>query len=171
LHDSALQSLELISRGVLDGEAARTEATRAATRLRRAVRGDPEAAPGGLRERLEDLVVEFAQRDLTVELVFDAECLEIRDPVATSLTGATREALTNVAKHSQVPRAVVNVTEADAIVEVTIRDHGVGFDPEAVTAGFGLPESIRARVVEFGGTAAVWSLPGRGTRVTLHVPR
>ena len=171
LHDSALQSLELISRGMLDPTAARNESTRAAATLRAALSGDPGGGTGGLRDRFEDIAVEFAQRGLTVELVIDAEGVTLNHEVSPSLVEATREALTNVAKHARVPRAVVHVSETDDAIEVTVRDHGVGFDPDSAPAGFGLLESIRARIDESGGTTTVWSQPQRGTRITLRVPR
>jgi signal transduction histidine kinase len=53
---------------------------------------------------------------------------------------------------------------------VTTRDHGTGFSPDARPSGFGIGESIKARLAEVGGTASVESAPGSGTRVTLWVP-
>ena len=54
-------------------------------------------------------------------------------------------------------------------VRIVVRDHGVGMD-ESDRPGFGITESIRARLAEVGGTGEVWSAPGRGTRVTMIVP-
>ena len=56
-------------------------------------------------------------------------------------------------------------------VSVTIRDHGKGFALDSSPAGFGLTRSVVDRMQEVGGTAEVWSEPGRGTRVTLWVPQ
>jgi signal transduction histidine kinase len=58
-------------------------------------------------------------------------------------------------------------------VEVTVRDHGRGFDPEAERGGFdfGIEQSITGRMREVGGRAELWSAPGRGTRVMLWGPR
>jgi signal transduction histidine kinase len=92
-------------------------------------------------------------------------------PVAQALIGATQEALANVAKHAGVQQAVVRVASTDAGVEVTVRDHGRGFDPDRPAGGFGIAESIVGRMRDVGGRAAIWSAPDRGTRVTLWGPQ
>jgi signal transduction histidine kinase len=52
-----------------------------------------------------------------------------------------------------------------------VRDRGKGFDPAAVPADRkGLAESVRGRMARHGGTAAVQSAPGEGTKVTLTIP-
>jgi signal transduction histidine kinase len=55
-------------------------------------------------------------------------------------------------------------------VQITVRDHGVGFDVRQTGPGFGLRQSVIARLEEVDGTVSVWSEPGRGTRVTLWAP-
>jgi signal transduction histidine kinase len=84
--------------------------------------------------------------------------------------GATQEALANVAKHAGVQQAVVRVASTDNGVEVTVRDHGRGFDLERPAGGFGIAQSIIGRMRDVGGRATVWSAPGRGARVTLWGP-
>jgi signal transduction histidine kinase len=56
-------------------------------------------------------------------------------------------------------------------VEVTVRDHGRGFDLTAEHQGCGVEQSITTRMQEAGGRAELWSVPGRGTRVTRWGPR
>jgi len=57
-------------------------------------------------------------------------------------------------------------------VEVAVRDRGKGFDPDAVSGDRkGLAESIHGRMVRHGGSAAVQSAVGEGTKVTLKMPR
>ena len=65
---------------------------------------------------------------------------------------------------------VVRVEEQEGGVAVITRDHGAGFSIDTRPAGFGISESITARLAEVGGTARVESAPGNGTRVTLWVP-
>lgn len=87
---------------------------------------------------------------------------------------AIRELLANVTKHARATRAKVSLSVLENSVVVDIRDDGVGFTPTgyespAADGGFGL-FSIRERLTPFGGTMAVNSQPGRGTRVTLAIP-
>jgi signal transduction histidine kinase len=170
LHDSALQVLEAVAHSSgLAEEGLRRQAQREVLAIRRALAGE-ELAPESLSARLDALVVDFAERDLRVDLV-DAELEE--EPgveASTALSEAVREALTNVVKHSGVDKVVLHVATAAGGVRVTVRDHGKGFDTSAPTDGYGLDHSIKARMAEIGGRTAVWSEPDRGTRVELWAP-
>ena len=69
------------------------------------------------------------------------------------------EALHNVVKHARADRAAVTVTAQERSLQVTVRDDGIGFDPDAGYAGhLGLstmaelcaPRRRRCRVGECG---------------------
>ena len=173
LHDSALQTLEVIGSGaVLDDAAVRRQARRDATRLRALLRG---AAPGsdGLRSSLEDLADMWADRGIRVNVVA-AEVGDDPGPgapgVLDALTGAVGEAVTNVVKHAGVGSVVIRARRVAGGIEVSVRDHGRGFDPATRVARYGVTESIDGRVAAVGGRVEHWSAPGRGTRVTVWVP-
>jgi signal transduction histidine kinase len=170
LHDSALQTLEMVARSTSVDDAVRGQARSEAMTLRLALQGEPATASGGLLEDLQQLAIQFAGRGLRVE-VHDTGLESRPDQAgARALCDATREALVNVAKHAGVDRAVVSARSTSAGVEVTVRDQGVGFDPLYPPPGFGLSQSIEGRLAEVGGTVNIWSAPGRGTRVTMAVP-
>jgi signal transduction histidine kinase len=85
-----------------------------------------------------------------------------------------QEALTNVRKHSGANRVTVRVSRTELSVEFEVRDDGNGFALEAVPFGrdgfgFGL-SSINERVRLIGGSLAIDSAPGRGTRLLIGVP-
>ena len=179
LHDTVLQTLESIAmRSGEEREASnerlselRSAAARQAAELRQLlVKPSPEH-DSQLANVLRDLVAECAGRDLRVELVLgdlpDEEFLPLSTQAA--IGEATREALLNVTKHAGVSKVVVSARTVDGAVEVIIRDQGRGFEPDAET-GFGIAQSMRARMREVGGTAQIWSEPGRGSRVRLSVP-
>jgi len=170
LHDSALQTLEAIASGALtDPAAVRRHAEREASALRYALSGGL-AAPGGVVARLAMLAEEFADRSLRVQLVTDDLETEPPGRVADALCEATREALTNVLKHAGVDGTIVRVTDDEGSWRVTVRDRGVGFDPEKERRGFGLDHSITERLAEVGGFSRVSSSPGQGTKVEMWVP-
>ncbi len=83
-----------------------------------------------------------------------------------------QEALTNVARHAKSQEATVRIWSDGVHLGVQIEDHGQGFDPEGAlsarqAAGLsGMME--RARLL--GGTCAIESRPGEGTRVTAELP-
>ena len=54
---------------------------------------------------------------------------------------------------------------------LTVRDDGLGFEPDGVRAGFGL-DGVQARAAEIGGAVEVTQPgPGAGTTLRLVVPR
>ncbi|MGL5817477.1 MAG: sensor histidine kinase [Phycicoccus sp.] len=177
MHDTALQSLEAIallaSNPAIDDRAGRKLVERAARGEIRAVRKILAGADtGGLQAEVAGVVAEARARGLQVELT---ACTDDGKPVETvaldALCGALREALSNVNRHASARRAVVRVDVTDSFLSAEIEDDGVGFDPDTVSLGFGIPESIEARTRAAGGTARVRSRVGQGTTVSIKVPR
>jgi signal transduction histidine kinase len=176
-HDTVLQTLEAIALRSGAGDAAPADrlrevqatALQQATTLRAVLREDT-VRQGGLVGGLRALTEELLRRGLHTELVTGELDRDPAPAVTAALVGAAREALTNVTKHAGTGRAVVRAVSRPDGVEVTVRDHGRGFDPAAERAGFGVDRSIAARMREVGGRAELWSAPGRGTRVTLWAP-
>jgi two-component system nitrate/nitrite sensor histidine kinase NarX len=84
-----------------------------------------------------------------------------------------QEALANVRKHSGASSAVVRISNGDDWVTFAIEDDGRGFDLGGTLldrdSGFGL-HTMRERMELIGGTLAIDSAPGRGTRVIARVP-
>ena len=79
------------------------------------------------------------------------------------------EAIQNAAKHAGASRVVVKLDARADELRLTIEDDGSGFDPAAVTAGSGLT-GMRDRADSVGGTLAVTTAPGGGTRVRASIP-
>lgn len=77
-----------------------------------------------------------------------------------------KEALTNVAKHSQATAVEVQIEHQSGRWRFLTRDNGVGFDPGAATSGNGL-KNLRARAAKLGATLEIQSRPGEGTAVIL----
>jgi signal transduction histidine kinase len=105
-----------------------------------------------------------------VEAVTVGDC-DLDDDLA-ALLAAAREATVNAAKWSGAEVVSLFAEVEAAEVSVFVRDRGRGFDPAAVPADRrGLAESVHARVTRRGGSAAVRSVPGEGTEVSLSMPR
>lgn len=80
-----------------------------------------------------------------------------------------QEALANVRKHARATLVTVTVDTELAEVVMTVRDDGVGFDPDAVRTGFGL-DGISDRAALAGGAVSVESAAGRGAALVIRVP-
>ena len=110
-----------------------------------------------------ELRVEFNAQNMTGRLPAEIE---------VALYRIMQEGLTNVLRHARAHRCVVELVrdEAGGSVRVTIRDDGVGFDPEAprdpeASPGLGLV-GIRERVAQLAGELRLDSSHGRGTVLT-----
>jgi signal transduction histidine kinase len=180
LHDSVLQALEYLAAGgwaeAPDAGELQRVAGDAASELRAFVDGTAlgeRAARGGLPDQLRAVVAEARRRaggHEEIGLVFGALDEPLDGPAAGELASATAEALRNVRKHARATRALVTCGVADGVATVGVSDDGVGFDAAVVRRKAGLRESVAGRVARVGGSVAIHSRPGRGTRVTLRVP-
>jgi signal transduction histidine kinase len=77
------------------------------------------------------------------------------------------EALTNAAKHSNASGVEVSVDTIDGEFRLSVSDDGVG--GADLTRGAGLV-GLKDRVEAIGGTLAVQSRPGQGTRLDVELP-
>ena len=77
------------------------------------------------------------------------------------------EALTNAVKHAAPSRVIVQAAREADVLRLTIADDGVG--GAVPSDGSGLP-GMRDRVAAHGGTLAIDSPPGAGTRIAVELP-
>jgi signal transduction histidine kinase len=124
----------------------------------------------GLVPAIEWYVERFRERSgLFVALDVDAR-RETSPVLATTLFRALQESLTNVARHARATRVNVRLRDEGERLVLSVEDDGCGFDAEQTTGGFGVL-GLRERAIAAGGTLAIDSHDGRGTRVTFGVPR
>ncbi len=76
---------------------------------------------------------------------------------------ALREILSNIVRHSNASAVQIEVNLCDNLVEVVVRDNGIGFTPN-IGPGRGL-RNLSTRARELGGDFIVKSEIGRGTKV------
>ncbi len=77
------------------------------------------------------------------------------------------EAVTNAVKHASPSRVVVSAEREDGVLRLVVADDGVG--GAAPVAGRGLA-GLRDRVAASGGTLALESPSGAGTRIAVELP-
>jgi len=84
-----------------------------------------------------------------------------------------KEALNNIAKHSEARRVIVAVALERGQLEVVVEDDGQGFAAlpaeRSENGGRGV-SNMKERARRVGGTVSVMSAPGAGTRVSIAVP-
>ena len=185
IHDSVLQALalvhkrgrELASADQIDpGEVEKLAevAGRQEAELRALILRPFQPAPVGrrsLRSELEKMARDVEGLKVVVNVVDD---VFMAAAPAAELTAAARQALENVARHSDAERATVFGEVDGGAVTVSVRDDGKGFiydERELERKGkVGILKSMKGRVEDLGGRMTIESAPGRGTEVEFWVP-
>ncbi|VGO15676.1 Sensor histidine kinase LiaS [Pontiella desulfatans] len=85
-----------------------------------------------------------------------------------------KEALYNCAKYAQAKHMSIQAAMHDSVLELTMKDDGIGFDPSCTVvansdSGRGLANMER-RAKLLGAELEIQSTPGQGTQVTLKMP-
>jgi signal transduction histidine kinase len=171
LHDSVLQTLALIQRAPASREMASLARTQE-RELRAWLYGRAPSLAGARMRDAVDAMAGRVERDQHVRVeavvVGDADL----DEHVRALVSAVGEATLNAARHSGSTEVSVYLEVEDDAISAFVRDHGTGFDPDAVAADRrGIADSIIGRLERHGGTAQVLSQPGAGTEVAMRLPR
>ncbi|MFY9262125.1 MAG: PspC domain-containing protein [Actinomycetaceae bacterium] len=171
LHDSVLQTLALIRSRATDPEEVIALARSQERDLRRYLYADRPEPGGSVAEQLRQTAVELEE---LYRSEIDAVITGDSPPTTatTALIGATREALTNAAKHA--PGKISLYAElSQHRCEVFVRDRGPGLDLNAIPSDrAGIRDSIKGRIEKVGGSVDIRSpLPAGGTEVRMRVER
>jgi signal transduction histidine kinase len=168
LHDSVLQTLQVIRLDADDPERVRYLARRQDRELRRLIYAFSQpyedsflAALLAARDTVEDLY----PVEINVVIRDDAEM----DAGLEAVVDATKEALVNAAKHSGADHIDLYAEIGDDGVRVFVRDRGAGFDTSSTERGHGLTYSIENRLRAVGGRVVLASTPGEGTELEISI--
>jgi signal transduction histidine kinase len=129
----------------------------------------------GLVPALQFQLEDFLRRNpIACDFVEDGVADQLPDPARTCVYRVIQEALHNCEKHSAATKVRVLVRQLPGELVAEVEDNGRGFscDTQGMpfrNTGLGLL-GIRERAAIAGGTLVIDSAPGRGTRITLHIP-
>jgi signal transduction histidine kinase len=129
----------------------------------------------GLEAALKELLEEKLQAQHGIDCTFhdDGVAKPLAEDVRVLLFQSVRELTVNIIKHAQAHAVTVNIARLNGSVQITVTDDGIGFDVTDVLEnpsggrGFGL-FNIKERLDFIGGSLAVDSQRGRGSRFTLR---
>lgn len=111
-------------------------------------------------------------RDDAVELIVDKEDVQglLSQETELVLFRVAEEALSNVARHAAAVHVSITLRRVDDDISLTIRDDGIGFDPNATEVNeFGIFE-MQERVSAAGGRFELETAPGKGVRIHVLIP-
>ena len=169
LHDGVLQTLALIQLHSEDPSTVFTLARGQERELREWLYQERSTSDRSVSAGLKQIAAEVEDehgKPIEVVTVGDAHPSAQTD----ALLDATRQALVNAVTHGSEPISLY-CEATDTTVEVFVRDHGEGFDIDAIPPDrLGIRESIIGRIKRRGGTVEIVSRAGWGTEVRMHMP-
>ncbi len=169
LHDGVLQTLALIQLHFEDPPTVFTLARGQERELREWLYQERSTSDRSVSAGLKQIAAEVEDehgKPIEVVTVGDAHPSAQTD----ALLDATRQALVNAVTHGSEPVSLY-CEATDTTVEVFVRDHGEGFDIDAIPPDrLGIRESIIGRIKRRGGTVEIVSRAGWGTEVRMHMP-
>jgi signal transduction histidine kinase len=126
----------------------------------------------GLEPALRSYCAEFSRlAGIPVKFSCQGVSESLPPEVALCLYRVAQEGLRNIAKHSRASRTAVTLFGAAETIRLSITDSGIGFSRDTVKSKGGLGiASMEERVRLVSGDMLIESKPGKGTRITVHVP-
>ncbi|MBN1699888.1 MAG: PAS domain S-box protein [Spirochaetales bacterium] len=130
----------------------------------------------GLEAAVEKLTEQIGlQHGLSIEFIANSRTGRHNTDIAVLLFRVIKELLINIVKHAHAENVKLFVLKKQDVLEITVRDDGVGFDgcdtgrlPDR-RGGHGL-FSIKERIRHLGGHVKIETIKNRGTDVTITIP-
>jgi signal transduction histidine kinase len=131
--------------------------------------------PGILADRQLNQAIEAlgeevgATSHIAIEVQVDGALSAILSSRSHEIVQLTREALSNVTRHSRATHAAVRLSRRGANAVLAIEDDGIGFDARGSSSGSGL-RNMRERAAAIGGALRISSSNGKGTKLRFTFP-
>jgi PAS domain S-box-containing protein len=111
------------------------------------------------------------QHEVKIEFSSQGVPRELPEEISLCLFRVLQEALRNATKHSGSQRFEVSLNDTNGTIHLTVRDSGIGFDPEYAIKGNGIGLlSMKERLKLVHGDLSIDSHPERGTTIHAQVP-
>lgn len=130
----------------------------------------PEMKETNLVDSIRKLIseIEFTT-EIRIHFDHDEESEMLSPGKKLTLFRIVQEQLKNIIKYSQTKKVDITLKSPDSMIELTVRDYGIGFDPKKSRNGIGLT-NIHERAKFYNGTADIKSAPGKGCTLFVAIP-
>jgi signal transduction histidine kinase len=121
----------------------------------------------GLEIALKELCESMSQKQFHIQ--FEAFDLSENIPfkIQLSLYRIVQESISNVIKYAQAGNVIVQISQHENTINLTIEDDGIGFDTTKVDYGLGI-KNIKNRTALINGTVEILSEKGKGTTINVE---
>jgi signal transduction histidine kinase len=107
--------------------------------------------------------------DIPTVVTTTGAVVTLRPELEVALLRVVQEALSNIAKHAKASRVGVTLSYLGDVVNIDVRDDGVGITSNGDGRGFGLT-SMRQRVAALSGRLEIESGLDEGTAISVSLP-
>lgn len=121
----------------------------------------------GLEIALKELCEAMAQKHFSIQFESFNLSENISFKTQTALYRIVQESISNITKYAQASSVIVQISQNDDLLSLTIEDDGVRFDKSEVVYGLGL-KNIQNRVQLINGTVDITSTKGEGTTINVE---
>lgn len=178
---AALMHLEAAGKAIQSGKPGATDQLKRVVNLlrggineaRRLIDGvrAPDLDQVGLVGAIQILVDRIAKsKGIDVQFEHRVKPERLLPETETTIYRIIQECLNNIWRHSKSPQARVELIQTERVIRITVRDWGVGFEPEHVDASrFGLA-GVRQRARLLNGFVQIRSVRGKGCTVRVTLP-
>lgn len=121
-----------------------------------------------LQQSLGELVhsIRIAHKDIHLEIEGLNED-SIHQELKLSIYRIVQEQLNNIMKYADATRIDIFVHQQENVLNIKVKDNGVGFDTTRQRTGIGITNMI-SRVNVFGGKIQIDTSPGKGCVLSVH---
>lgn len=125
----------------------------------------------GIEHAVYEMCEKYSNEDLHFELESEDPIPRFSEDFEIKMNNILEEFINNILKHSKATEAIIRLTYSNEILDLSIKDNGVGFDTSKINpkSGIGLSQ-IKARIENLDGTIAIKSNSNDGTYISIKVP-
>ncbi|MFT5858642.1 MAG: signal transduction histidine kinase [Flavobacteriaceae bacterium] len=123
-----------------------------------------------LQEAISDISYSISSDKFKLNVIDLGFPVDLPKKVKTVLYNIIQELINNIVKHSECTKAIIQFTQDENTLSITLEDDGKGFDPNtSKSSGLGLI-SIESRVTGLGGQFTIESAHKKGTLSIIELP-
>jgi two-component system, sensor histidine kinase and response regulator len=127
----------------------------------------------GIEQPLQEAIASLAEEFRQVTGIVPTTRIQLTESLPTSasktLYRVVQEALTNTSKYAEATQVEIQLLTTDALVCLTFKDNGKGFDRNQENSGFGL-QGMQERVAALNGDFRLTTKPGSGCQIEIEIP-
>ena len=106
--------------------------------------------------------------DFSINNIEDIPDISITPEYRRNVFYSVQEVVNNAVKHSSCTRIAIHIALKEGFLKITIKDNGIGFNPEKTSSYRNGLSNLKKRAQELEGDCEILSSPGNGCTIKLR---